>query len=177
MPFHKNTVYYLLLGLLFLFLKIFYTQADNSNLAFLLKPTSYSIELITGSSSVFIPEKGFFHEDLNILIDKSCSGFNFWMLCFTLFSFTFIQNRVAKINFYFFPVMLFLTYLLTLLTNTSRILIAIKIQTDLRFLSEEYYYLAHEAQGSFVFVFFFILFYLALHFIFLKDYNEKPTQS
>lgn len=174
MQIHKNTILYLLLASIFLLLKLFYIQADNSSLAFLLNPTSFSIELVTGSNSVFIPERGFFHKDLNILIDKSCSGFNFWMLCFTLFSFMIIQSRLFKMKFFILPTILFITYLLTLLTNTSRILIAIQMQTSLSALSSK---TTHEAQGSFVYVFFFILFYLILHFIFLKDSYEKPTQS
>jgi exosortase K len=173
MHWNKNTIYYLLLASIFVLLKLFYTQADNSSLAFLLRPTSYSIELVTGSSSIFISERGFFHEDLNILIDKSCSGFNFWMLCFTLFSFTLIQSRSFKIKFFILPITLCITYILTLFTNTSRILMAIRMQTSLHSLSPNW---SHEAQGSFVYVFFFILFYLTLHFIFLKDSYEKPTQ-
>jgi len=32
-------------------------------------------------------ETGYFHSKLNIVIEKSCSGFNFWILCFMVFAY------------------------------------------------------------------------------------------
>ena len=174
---NKNTIYYFIIALLFICFKYLHSIADNSHLAFMLNPISIAIEQMTGSSPIFIPEKGFFYPSLNILIDKSCSGFNFWMLCFTLFSFHLIQNRKSNPNFLYLPFLLFITYLITLLTNTSRILISIKMQGLFPFTFADNQFLTHEAIGSFIFVFFFILFYLSLHFIFLKDSHENLTQS
>ena len=174
---NKNTIYYSTIAFLFICFKYLYSIADNSHLAFLLKPISIGIEQMTGSGPILIPEKGFFYPSLNILIDKSCSGFNFWMLCFTLFSFHFIQSRKNNPNFLYLPFLLFITYLMTLLTNTSRILISIKMKSLFHFTLVDNQFLTHEAIGSFIFVFFFILFYLLLHFIFLKDSHENLTQS
>ncbi|MBP9163673.1 MAG: hypothetical protein KBF99_10860, partial [Leptospiraceae bacterium] len=62
-------------------------------------------------------------------------------------------------------------------TNTSRILISIKIQSLFHFTLADNQFLTHEAIGSFIFLFFFIIFYLLIHFIFLKDSHENLTQS
>jgi exosortase K len=177
MIWNKKTTYYCILVTLFLMLKFFFREADNSELAFLLKPTSLLVNLLIGSSSTFILEQGFFHEDLNIVIDKSCSGFNFWMLCFSLFSFTLLQSKKIDFRFFFFPPILVFTYLLTIFTNTSRILIAYKMNFFLLFINKDNHHLTHEAIGSFVFVFFFTFFYLLLHFFLTKDTYEKPSQS
>ena len=111
---NKNTIYYFIIALLFICFKYLHSIADNSHLAFMLNPISIAIEQMTGSSPIFIPDKGFFYPSINILIDKSCSGFNFWMLCFTLFSFHLIQNRKSNPNFLYLPFLLFITYLITL---------------------------------------------------------------
>lgn len=177
MNWNQKTIYSLILASLFLVLKFFFREADNTQLAFLLKPTSLLVNLFTGSNSVFLPEQGFFHEDLNIVIDKSCSGFNFWLLCFTLFSFTILQSKKINFTFLFLPFLLFTTYLLTIFVNTSRILIASKIKFILYFINKDNNHLTHEAIGSFVFVFFFTFFYLLLHFYLIQDAYEKPIKS
>jgi len=40
-------------------------------------PVNYGIEQMTGSMSIFIPEKGYYFPVEKILIDKSCSGFSY----------------------------------------------------------------------------------------------------
>lgn len=177
MNWNQKTIYSLILASVFLVLKFFFREADNSQLSFLLMPTSILVNVFTGSNSVFLPEHGFFHEELNLVIDKSCSGFNFWLLCFTLFSFTLLHSKKININFLFLPSLLFATYLLTIFVNTSRILIASKIKLLLYFLNQDNHHLTHEAIGSFVFVFFFTLFYLLLQFYLIRDVYEKPIKS
>lgn len=88
----KNVPYYLTAVGLFILLKFAFTLADNEDLFFLLKPTDILVGLLTGSRSVYLQDSGYFHEQLNILIDKSCSGFNFWALCFLLFTYLTVRH-------------------------------------------------------------------------------------
>ena len=75
---HKQIPFYLAAGIIFLLLKLGHSMADHNALQFLLWPTSKLVALMTGASSSYLPEGGYFHAQLNIVINKSCSGFNFW---------------------------------------------------------------------------------------------------
>jgi hypothetical protein len=53
---------------------------------------------LTGSHSVYISDKGYYHDNLNILIEKSCSGFNFLLLCFCMLTLTTKHNQKRQKN-------------------------------------------------------------------------------
>ena len=83
----KNIPYFLTAVGIFILLKFGFTIADTNTLTFLLKPTDKFVGLLTGSQSVYLSYKGYYHEKLNIVIEKSCSGFNFWVLGFLVFTY------------------------------------------------------------------------------------------
>jgi len=174
MTLNKSTLYYVLVLLGFIGLKFVYTITDNNMLLFLIKPTNSLVSMIQSSSWVYTNDAGFYHETLNIIIDKSCSGFNFMILCYTVFSFTFLKFiKQGIFQLLSIPVSLILAYIITILVNTSRISISIliekKINLQLSWL--------HEAQGVFIYLSFLIGFYMVLNHLltqmFLK--NEKLT--
>lgn len=175
MNIEKNGIHYLVAILLFGALKIAYTQMDANDLSFILTPTDKIISLLTNSEGMFLNGSGYFHQDINILIEKSCAGFNFLILSFItgyLVSINHFQNRKAK--WLLMPLSLLLSYFLTLFVNTSRIIIAIIINKQIQPQFQTGTWL-HEAEGTFVYLFFFILFYKALNYL-LTEYfpgNEK----
>ena len=122
---------------IFLLLKYAFTIADASDLIFLLKPTNIFVGLLTGSHSVYIECNGYYHETLNIIINKSCSGFNFWLLSFL--SFAYLKLPI--------PTALGCAYLLTIFANTSRIFASIAMQSRA----------LHEAIGIITYLSFLIL--------------------
>lgn len=67
--------------LLFGLLKLIYKFGNNDLVYGLTFPTNYLFSIIENSSWIYNSELGFFHEDLNIIIDKSCCGGNFFILC------------------------------------------------------------------------------------------------
>jgi exosortase K len=95
MEFKKNLLYYLCIATLFILLKQLYTFADNESLKFLLVPTNKLVALFQGSSYSY-SANGYYHESLNILINKSCSGFNFMILSFLVFSITFSRTNYSN---------------------------------------------------------------------------------
>jgi exosortase K len=88
---NKNIPYYIAAAGFFILLKAGYTFAGNDNLIFLLSPTDKLVGLLTGSHSVYLTESGYFHSALNITVDKSCSGFNLWVLSFLVFSYLLLK--------------------------------------------------------------------------------------
>jgi exosortase K len=120
------------------------------------------VSVVSGSPSIFTSEQGYFHQSLQIIIDKSCSGFNFWILAF-------LMSVIASVHYfervrwklYSFPVCLFITYLFTIFVNTSRILISILLVKLSPQVMSKFSWL-HEVEGTFIYFSFLIIFYFLL---------------
>ncbi|MDI9603964.1 MAG: exosortase K [Bacteroidota bacterium] len=173
----KNVPYYLTAVGLFIVLKFAFTLADNEDLFFLLKPTDNLIGLLTGSRSIYLPDSGYFHENLNIIIDKSCSGFNFWALCFLLFTYLTVRHfDKTSSKIVTIPASLIGAYLLTLFVNTSRIFVSIVVQTQTNNTLLNRQPIIHEAIGIITNLSFLILAYMLME-KYLNDrrQNEKSA--
>lgn len=174
---NRNIQYYLIALGLFILLKFAYTIADNNNLTFLLKPTDELVGLLTGSQSVYLSESGYIHERLNIIIDKSCSGFNFWILSYLLFAYVtlkHIDENFRKILV--IPTTLIGAYLLTIFVNTSRIFASIIVQTQSKKIFPNHQHIIHETIGILTYLTFLILSYiLIVKLLTYKRYNAKFT--
>lgn len=174
----KNIPYYLTAVGLFILLKFGFTLADHNSLTFLLKPTDKLVGLLTGSQSVYISDNGYFHEHLNIIIDKSCSGFNFWILCYLLITYMTVKHFDKSIHkFLTIPTALFVAYVLTIFVNTSRIFasIIVQVQAD-KFLPARPHLILHEIVGIITNLTFLILAYLLIEkYLINKRHNAKFT--
>src|SRR5688500_18802497 len=71
-------------GALIFMMKYLHAKAGTKELMFILQPTSFAVQVFQNASSEFVPEKGFVFRDMNVVIDKSCAGGNFLMLCFSV---------------------------------------------------------------------------------------------
>jgi len=158
-------------------LKFAFRVADNNDLIFLLKPIDTLVGLLTGSHSVYSLENGFFHENLNIIIDKSCSGFNFWVLSFLLFTYLTVRyfnktlNKILTI-----PASLIGAYLLTIFVNTSRIFASIVIQRQTQNIFLNQQHIIHEVIGIITNLSFLVLAYIVIEkFLRNRKQNEKFT--
>src|SRR4051812_14082121 len=80
-------IYYIGIIAAFLLLKQLYKSANNNDLQFLLAPTNYLIKTFCGTSPTYSNALGYYYSNINITIEKSCSGFNFWILCFAMLAF------------------------------------------------------------------------------------------
>jgi exosortase K len=159
----------------FILLKFGFTLANNNDLTFLLKPTDKLVGLLTGSHSIYLSDHGYFHEHLNIIIDKSCSGFNFWILSFLLLTYLTVKHfdkTLSKILTV--PSALFGAYLLTIFVNTSRIFASIVVQTHTKSILLNQQHIVHEAIGIITNLTFLILAYVLIEKLLIhKRYNAK----
>lgn len=174
MTYNKNIPYYLIVGGFFIFLKFLYSYTTIDEIAYLLQPTNFIIETISNSESQYLPHQGYYNSHLNILIDKSCSGFNFLMLCYLMFVFSVVsklQNNVSKIIA--LPLLLFSSYLLTIFINSSRIMISVFIrELELsNFLINENW--LHQLEGGFVYLFFLVIVFLTIDTLFKTSNSTK----
>ncbi len=156
----KKLPYYLFAIIIFIMLKITYYCSTTQDLVFILKPIDKIIELLTGTKSVYNPANGYYHENLDILIDKSCSGFNFWILSFLIFTYLTLKHVDTRlIKIIYFPISLIGTYLLTIFVNSSRIFTSIVIQNQTRNMVEQQHFI-HESIGIITNVSFLVLCYV-----------------
>lgn len=153
---------------LFVALKLIYSFLDTNQLLFLLKPTSIGVSVFTGAASVFKDGVGYFYPQLNIVINKSCSGYTFWLLCFLMTTFVLIQtDKIHKLLT--IPFALFLSFWVTILANVSRICGYIWLMR--RGVGEHFdanNTWLHESEGVFVYLSFLIIFYFTLNTIINK---------
>ncbi len=154
-----------LIALLAFSLKLFYTNCQTEDLKLFLKPVSMVVSFFTGASYHYSAETGYLFPSLQISIEKSCSGVNFFVMAFCMVSISVLPfYKTAVRKFLAIAGFTFGAFFFTILANSSRIIIAIN---SLRW-SELFYTLGtdkmHLYQGSFIYIFFLILFYfLALY--------------
>ena len=173
----ENAAYYVTAALIFILMRVGFWLVGDKDLAFLLKPTDKLVGLLTGSDSVFIENAGYFHEKLNIIIGKSCSGFNFLMLSFLVFAWLAVKyfNKPLR-KFLNIPIALICAYLLAVFVNASRILAAIAVQNRMQFFFPGQGNVIHEAVGIITDLTFLVLaYYLIENFLKQRGYNAKPA--
>lgn len=168
----KNIPFYAIAVALFLFFKLLYMNANAEDLLFLLSPTNMFVSMLSNSTGVFIENSGFYHQDLNILIEKSCSGFNFFILSFIIsyiLSLQYAKNWAPKLIL--LPISLLISWLLTIGVNVARITSAILFHAHLPVNSAKSITI-HEMQGTFIYLFFLLLFYKILKYTLTKYYTR-----
>lgn len=171
-------IYYLITAAIFLLLKLYHSGAETHQLLFLIKPVAKFVEVATGFSSVYIHGSGYYFAGLNIVIDKSCSGFNFACLTFLILNFlAFKYIYATKVRIWVFPVALLFSYVAALVVNSSRIMLAIILSSRLPVSAKISPSLVHLGEGVFVYLFFLILIYIVTDYLLskLQQRYEKLT--
>ena len=162
--------------ILFGALKMSYTHATTSDLLWLLKPTNALVSAALGSVSELRVGEGFVHDELNIAIDKSCSGFNFWLLCSTMLLVAGMQAGGQNGRRWWLLSLPLVAYGLTVLVNASRIITAVSLHRALPELGQRYTWL-HQAEGALMYLFFLVLIYAGFQLLcyYLFRPNEDPA--
>ncbi|MGL1890662.1 MAG: exosortase K [Spirochaetaceae bacterium] len=142
-------------------LKLFYINANNRTLLFMLTPINKIVCLVTNTQAT-VGTEGYLNNSLNIIINKSCSGFNFFLVIFVMtfvMSFKYINSTFQKTVI--IPCLLMTSYLVTIFVNSSRILISLKTSYLLTNQNITLPWL-HYVEGIFIYLFFLILIYTIL---------------
>jgi exosortase K len=173
----ENTAYYVTAALIFVLLKVGFTLSADNDLAFLLIPTDKLVGLLAGSRSVFIENAGYFHEKLNIIIGKTCSGFNFLLLSFLVFAWLAVKyfNKPLR-KFLNIPIAFICACLLAVFVNASRIIASVALQNKIQFFFPGRLNLIHEAVGIITELMFLVLAYCLIeNFLKQRGYHAKPA--
>lgn len=130
--------FYLLAALILFGIKYFYSGAGSDELKWILAPTTRWVELLSGIPFLYEQGTGYVNHDLRLLIAPSCSGVQFMLITFATLIFSFLHrigNTVSSKPLHrshpiwkkllWFALSLVLSYILTILINGLRIIVAI----------------------------------------------------
>lgn len=176
----QNIYYYVAVVLVVVLLKLGFASVKDDGPALLLSPLAAVIELFTGTKATFHPGTGYYYDQINIIISKSCSGFNFICLSFLLLCFLSLKHITnERKRILVIPVVLTISYAIALIVNTSRILVAVFVNTQITSFSHTPPAWLHVAEGTFIYLFFLIVIYLLTELLFTKQtrHNEKSSPS
>ncbi|MCI5055167.1 MAG: exosortase K [Flavobacteriales bacterium] len=166
---NRKFIALVLVALIYVTLKFWFRELDNQQLIFLLAPVNFFVELFYNSSSVFSETIGYFHSELSMTINDTCSGYNFLLLTFVLSSSVVIWygKRMNLVLTLLFTAVF--SYAFTLLTNSIRVLLSIKVQNIAdEFMVPRPHHFIHETIGVLVFLSFLILMYLGFNYLLKK---------
>ena len=105
------------------------TQAVTvDQIAWLLKPTVWMVSAITGQLFSYQDGLGFVRSDGLVLIHKGCSGLNFWVIALALTWMHGVAFLKTSKRFIATLTILLLPLFVTILANTSRILMSIQLE-------------------------------------------------
>lgn len=173
----KNIAFYLAAMIIFFVLKFFYSNFDTDDLFLLLQPTTALIDFLTGAESVYLQDKGFFYESLQIMVNKSCSGYHFFLLCFVMLSFLAVKYFNSNLQKGLVFIFSFLSaYIITIFVNSSRIIASIFFQKKVFHSTDNLQGIVHESIGMITNLTFLILIYLIVEKILIhRNHHAKLT--
>lgn len=133
-------------------LKLFYSTASPDNLRWILAPTTRLVEFASGQSFSFEAHAGYMSSDHSFLIAASCAGVNFLIAAFLMLTLKRLWfDRFENISWRFVPVAALMAYVATIITNTVRICVALRLQelrSEITWLSPNQ---LHRAEGIIVY--------------------------
>ena len=127
-------------------LKSFYSTASVNDLRWILAPTTFLVELITGRQFTFESQAGYMSTDHTFLIAASCSGVNFLIISLMVLSLGTIWREWPRaIEWKALSIAAFVAYGSTVVANTTRIVVALYSQNvEMNWLSHDE---LHRIQG------------------------------
>ncbi len=133
-------------------LKLFYSTAGVGDLKWVLAPTAFFVEIVSGERFAFEAGAGYMNADNSFLIAAPCSGVNFLITAFLLLTLSRLwKARRTGIGWITFPVALIAAYATTIVANTVRIAVALRtqrMQHDVVWVNPEQ---LHRLEGIFVY--------------------------
>jgi exosortase K len=151
-------------------LKLLFSASATEDLLFVLSPVNSLVEVFTSSNATYVDGKGFWYADMNVVIDKSCAGINFLILCFCITACSTAQYYKSFVKWTLIPFCLVLAYVLTVGVNSCRIISAITLlnaQANFAWIKSSWF---HEALGSVFYLTFLIATFLLVTFV-----HRKPS--
>lgn len=143
-------------------LKAYSSAASVRDLRWLLAPTAFFSQWITGTRFEYEPYAGYMSLDRTFVIAAVCSGINFLIIAFLVLTLSRLwRHRRERLRWTFIPLALAAAYVVTIAANTARISIAILLRpftSDITVLNGEE---IHRVEGIIVYFGFLLLLFIA----------------
>lgn len=109
-------------------LKSYYSTASADHLRWILAPTATLVEIVCGVTFEYEAHAGYLSREHRFLIAPSCAGVNFLITAFLMLNVRrLLAQRWEKIAWSCIPTAALVAYLVTLIANTTRISVALKM--------------------------------------------------
>ena len=155
-------------------LKFYYSTASVDDLRWILAPTTFLVEFVTGASFEFESNAGYMSSDHTFLIAASCSGVNFLITAFLMLSIgNLYRDRSHNIRWRFIPVSIMIAYFTTIIANTVRIATAMQMHS----LNPETIWVNPDQLHRFEGIFIYFAFLLMLFFLSERLCSDKASNS
>ena len=105
-------------------LKWHYSTANVNELRWMLAPTTFVVETVTGIGFRFEPYFGYLSDDRTFLIAAPCAGVNFLIVCFSMLA----MRKIRKGELKRLPLSLIASFAWTIMANAARIVIAMSMR-------------------------------------------------
>ena len=109
-------------------LKYFYSTTGVNELRWILAPTTFLVELVSGRTFNFEMHAGYMSSDRSFLIASSCAGVNFMIAAFLMLSIAKLWR--GKLSWKLIPAAFVISYATTIVANTVRISTALHLQNS-----------------------------------------------
>lgn len=191
----KQNLFFYVIGFgIILGIKLFYSGAGSDELKWILAPTTRLVTLFSGIPFVYESNVGYVNHSLRFLIAPSCSGIQFMNITIATLIFSFVhricgggdaQNKTKPFHTFgkglcYTMASIVVSYLLTILVNGMRIVLAIYIP---RLMEDGNIYISfltperlHTAIGTFIYFVSLLTIYRIADYISLKA-APKSTQD
>ena len=154
-------------------LKFHYSTASVDQLRWILAPTTFLVELLSGREFAFESHAGYMSADHTFLIAASCAGANFLLTAFLMLTLRKLwTNRFEKLSWAFLPGAAVTAFIATIVANTMRISIALQLprhRLNVGWLNSEQF---HRLEGIAVYFAFLILLY-----VLSERFNAKTSEN
>jgi exosortase K len=110
-------------------LKQYYSTTTANELRWILAPTTFMGEVLSGRSFTFESYTGYMSNDHTFVIAVPCAGVNFLITAFVMLALRRLwQGRFESVSWRFLPVGMAIAYVTTVIANAVRIWVALEIQ-------------------------------------------------
>jgi exosortase K len=141
--------------------KLYYSTASVNQLRWILAPTTFVVELMSGSRFEFESYAGYMSSDRKFIIAASCAGVNFLITAFLMLSLRKLWRcRSQGTSWRFIPYAALCAYLATIFANTVRISTALRLRgvhLEVGWLSSNQ---IHRLEGIFIYFGFLLLLFM-----------------
>ena len=152
-----------LVGLCALALKSYYSSATADDLRWILAPTTALVALFSGQHFEFESYAGYMSSDHRFVIAVPCAGVNFLITAFLMVTLRRLwRERYRAIRWRFIPLAGLLAYVATIITNTTRIWLALELRERSVGISGLTNNQLHRLEGIVVYFGFLLLLFLLL---------------